>query len=81
MARAGFESAGRYDFPVEHHWTIHELAGHIRSTSFLPPPVLAGHAAEFDADLTAELSRYTASERLTGTVSFAYELARKPASA
>jgi len=43
--------------------------------------VLAGHAAEFDADLTAELSRYTASERLTGTVSFAYELARKPASA
>ncbi|HEY1323828.1 MAG TPA: hypothetical protein VGF32_26455, partial [Streptosporangiaceae bacterium] len=36
---------------------------------------------EFDADLAAELSRYTAGGRLTGTVSFACELARKPAPA
>ncbi|MFE2432047.1 class I SAM-dependent methyltransferase [Streptomyces sp. NPDC059373] len=78
-SRAGFEPAGRHEFSVEHHWTIPELAGHIRSTSFLPPPVLADHAAEFDADLTAELSRHTANDRLTETVSFAYELARKPA--
>ena len=75
------QPAGYYEFPVEHHWTIPELAGHVRSTSFLPPPVLAGHAAAFDADLAAELSRYTAGGRLTGTVSFAYELARKPAPA
>jgi SAM-dependent methyltransferase len=81
VSRAGFEPAGRSEFPVEHHWTIPELAGHIRSTSFLQPPVLAGHAAEFDADLAAELSRFTAGGRLTGTVSFAYELARKPAPA
>jgi len=81
LSRAGFESAGRYEFPVEHHWTIPELAGHVRSTSFLPPPVLAGRAAEFDADLTAGLSRYTAGGRLTGTVSFGYELARRPSPA
>jgi SAM-dependent methyltransferase len=81
VSRAGFEAAGRYEFPVEHHWTIRELAGHIRSTSFLPPPVLADHAAEFDADLAAELSRYAVGGRLTGTVSFAYELARKSAPA
>ncbi|MFD8652630.1 class I SAM-dependent methyltransferase, partial [Streptomyces mirabilis] len=60
LSRAGFEPAGRHAFSVEHHWTIRELAGHIRSTSFLPPPVLADHAAAFDADLTAELSRHTA---------------------
>jgi hypothetical protein len=50
LSRAGFEPAGRHRFPVEHHWTIRELAGHIRSTSFLPPPVLADHAAAFDAE-------------------------------
>lgn len=55
LSRAGFESAGHHEFSVEHHWTIRERAGYIRSTSFLPPPVLAKHAAEFDADLTAEL--------------------------
>jgi hypothetical protein len=41
--------------------------------------VLAERAAEFDADLAAELSRHTANDRLTETVSFAYELDRKPA--
>lgn len=81
LSRAGFEPAGRHQFPVVHHWTISELAGLIRSTSFLPPSVLAGRAAEFDADLAAELGRYAAGDRLTETVSFAYELARKPASA
>ena len=79
LSRAGFEPAGRPEFPVEHHWTIPELAGHIRSTSFLPPGVLADHAAEFDADLTAELSRHTVDDRLTETVGFACELVRKPA--
>jgi SAM-dependent methyltransferase len=79
LSRAGFEPAGRHEFPAEHRWTIPELAGLIRSTSFLPAPVLADHAAEFDADLTAELSRYAVGDRLTETVSFAYELARKPA--
>ncbi|MGW2525386.1 class I SAM-dependent methyltransferase [Streptomyces sp. NPDC001617] len=79
LSRAGLEPAGRHEFSVEHHWTIRELAGHIRSTSFLLPPVLADHAAEFDAELTAELGRHTANGRLTETVSFAYELARKSA--
>ncbi|MET8249417.1 hypothetical protein ABZV31_36675 [Streptomyces sp. NPDC005202] len=79
LSRAGFEPAARHEFTVEHHWRIGELAGHIRSTSFLPPPVLADHAAEFDADLTARLSRHTTDGHLTETVSFAYELVRIPA--
>ncbi|WP_037669817.1 bifunctional 2-polyprenyl-6-hydroxyphenol methylase/3-demethylubiquinol 3-O-methyltransferase UbiG [Streptomyces griseus] len=75
LAQAGFELAGRHEFSVDHHWTIPELAGHIRSTSFLPPPVLAEHATAFDTTLTAELSRHSP---LTETVGFAYDLFRKP---
>ncbi|MGW1747486.1 class I SAM-dependent methyltransferase [Streptomyces sp. NPDC002092] len=78
LSRAGFEPAGRHEFPTEHHWTIRELAGHIRSTSFLPASVLAEHAAEFDAALSAELGPYAADGWLTDPVSFAYELARNP---
>ncbi|MET7684890.1 class I SAM-dependent methyltransferase [Streptomyces sp. NPDC005423] len=48
LARAGFDDAGRHEFSVEHHWTMPELAGHIRSTSFLPPSVLADRASVFD---------------------------------
>ncbi|MFD5074397.1 hypothetical protein [Streptomyces sp. NPDC058371] len=81
LSRAGFEPAGRPEFSVEHHWTIPELAGYVRSTSFLPPPVLADHADEFDADLAAQLGPYAAEGRLTEMVCFAYELARKSASA
>jgi hypothetical protein len=31
--QARFEPAERHRFAVEHHWTIDELAGHVRSTS------------------------------------------------
>ncbi|MER6734570.1 class I SAM-dependent methyltransferase [Streptomyces puniciscabiei] len=79
LARAGFEPAGRHEFSVEHRWTIRELAGHIRSTSFLPPSVLADHADDFDAGLTAELGPFAADGHLTETVGYAYELAHKPA--
>jgi hypothetical protein len=77
LSRAGFEPVGRHEFSVERHWTIRELAGHIRSTSFLPPSVLAEHATEFDAALSAELGPYTTAAQLTEPVSFAYELARR----
>lgn len=78
LARAGFEPVERHEFSVEHHWTIRELAGHIRSTSFLPPSVLAEHAAAFDAALSAELAPYAVDDRLTDPVGFAYALARRP---
>ncbi|MDQ1022213.1 class I SAM-dependent methyltransferase [Streptomyces afghaniensis] len=79
LSRAGFAPVERHQFAVEHHWTIDELAGHVRSTSFLPPSVLAGRAPEFDVDLMTELGPYATDGRLTETVSFAYDLARKPA--
>lgn len=81
LSRAGFDPADRRQFAVEHRWTIDELAGHVRSTSFLPPSVLADRAPEFDADLMTELSPYAIDGHLTETVSFAYDLAHKPAPA
>ncbi|MFC8349709.1 class I SAM-dependent methyltransferase [Streptomyces sp. NPDC057280] len=81
LSRAGFDPADRHQFTAEHRWTIDELAGHVRSTSFLSPSVLADRAPEFDADLRGELSPYAIDGHLTETVSFAYDLAHKPTAA
>jgi ubiquinone/menaquinone biosynthesis C-methylase UbiE len=78
LAEAGFEVVGRSAFTAEHSWTLDELTGHIRSTSFLPPAVLGDQAAAFDADLAATLVPHSADGIFTETVSSAYDLARKP---
>jgi SAM-dependent methyltransferase len=75
---AGFATVGRYEFKVAHSWTVPELAGWVRSLSVLPPSVLADRGADFDAELGAVLDPFTRDGRLTETVSYAYELARKP---
>jgi SAM-dependent methyltransferase len=80
LSGAGFEPAGRREFAVEHRWSLPELAGHIRSTSFLPAAVLGGQGAAFDAGLAAALAPLGDHGAFTETVSFAYELARKTAS-
>ena len=79
LSDAGFEAAGRREFAVEHRWSLAELAGYIRSTSVLPAAVLGGQADAFDADLAARLGPHGDGGAFTETVSFAYELARKPA--
>jgi SAM-dependent methyltransferase len=79
LAGAGFEVAGRREFSIEHRWRLPELAGYVRSTSFLPAAVLGDQAAAFDADLAAGLGPHSNSGAFTQTVSFAYDLARKPA--
>jgi SAM-dependent methyltransferase len=79
LADAGFEMAGRHEFTDQHRWDLAELAGYMRSTSFLPPSVLGDQAAAFDADLAACLSPHSDDGTFTQTVSFVYELARKPA--
>ena len=78
LCEAGFELAGRHDFAFEHRWSLPELAGYIRSTSVLPAAVLGDQAAAFDADLAAKLGPHSHDGGFTETVSFAYELARKP---
>lgn len=78
LSAAGFEVLGRHAFTAEHSWSLAELAGHIRSTSFLPPAVLGDRAAAFDTDLAAGLRPHAEGGVFTETVSFAYDLARKP---
>lgn len=79
LSDAGFEVAGGHEFTAGHRWSLPELAGYIRSTSFLPAAVLGGQAAAFDADLAASLGPRSDGGAFTETVSFAYDLARKPA--
>ena len=79
LADAGFEVAGRREFSIEHRWSLPELAGYVRSTSFLPAAVLGDQAAAFDADLAARLGPHSNGGTFTQTVSFAYDLARRPA--
>ena len=78
LADAGFEVAGRHEFTAEHRWSLPELAGYIRSTSSLPASVLGDQAAVFDAGLAASLGPHSRGGAFTQTVSFAYDLARKP---
>ncbi|MBO0803050.1 MAG: class I SAM-dependent methyltransferase [Nocardiopsaceae bacterium] len=78
LSHAGFELAGNHEFAIEHRWTLPELAGLIRSTSFLPAAVLGDQAAAFDADLAASLGPHSDNGAFTETVRFVYELARKP---
>ena len=78
LAEAGFEIVGRHTFTAEHTWTLEELAGHIRSTSFLPPAVLGGEGGAFDTDLAASLLAHGADGTFAETVHSAYDLARKP---
>lgn len=79
LSDAGFEVLGRHEFPVGHRWSLPELAGLIRSTSFLPAAVLGGQGAAFDADLAATLGPYGDGGAFAETMSFTYELARRPA--
>jgi hypothetical protein len=67
---------GHREFAVEQRWSLPELAGYVRSTSALPNAVLGDQSAAFDADLAASLSPFG---DFVATVSFAYELARRPA--
>jgi SAM-dependent methyltransferase len=80
LSEAGFEAVGRRQFTVGHRWSLAELAGYVRSTSVLPAVVLGDEAAAFDADLAAELGPYRDGDGgYAQTVSFAYDLGRKPA--
>jgi SAM-dependent methyltransferase len=78
LSEAGFELAGQHEFTVQHRWSLAEIAGHIRSTSFLPAVVLGDQAAAFDADLAASLTPHSDHGMFPQDVSFDYELARKP---
>ena len=79
LSEAGFETARRHEFPLEHRWSLAELAGYVRSTSFLPPSVLGDQGAAFDDDLAAAIGPFAAADgTFPHDVGFVYDLARKP---
>jgi hypothetical protein len=80
LSEAGFETARRHEFHVEHRWSLAELAGYVRSTSFLPPSVLGDQGTAFDDDLAAAIGPFAAADgAFPHDVGFVYDLARKPA--
>lgn len=79
LSSAGFESVGRYEFQVEHYWTVTELTGFVYSTSFLATPAFGDQAPAFEADLTRRLEPHLRGGILADQVSFAYDLVRRPA--
>jgi SAM-dependent methyltransferase len=79
LSEAGFELAGRWDLTVEHRWSLPELAGWIRSTSFLPAPVLADQGTAFDTDLAGTLGPFADGGTVHQAVGFVCELGRRPA--
>jgi SAM-dependent methyltransferase len=74
LAEAGFGVAGRREFIVGHRWSLRELAGYVRSTSFLPAPVLADQGAAFDADLAGTIGPFADDGTVHQAVGFACEL-------
>lgn len=79
LSDAGFETPDRHEFCVEHRWNLKELAGWVRSTSFLPPSVLGDQGTAFDSDLAAVIAPFAAADgSFPQDVGFAYELGRKP---
>jgi hypothetical protein len=54
LATAGFEPGGRHEFAAEHRWSLPELAGHIRSTSFLPASLSIADGAFAEGRIQAQ---------------------------
>lgn len=78
LADAGLELVGSYSFPTPHDWTLEALAGFVYSTSMLPRSVLGGELSAFERELREALAPYVADGKLSESVDFAYELARRP---
>jgi len=75
---AGFQLAGSYQFSVSWDWTPEALIGFAYSTSVLSRAALGDLAAGFEQDLRQEVRAAEPSGVLRQTITFAYELARRP---
>lgn len=79
LRAAGFELAGSYQFLVSWDWTPEALIGFAYSTSVLSRAALGDLAAGFEQDLRQEVRAAEPSGALRQTITFAYDLARRPA--
>jgi ubiquinone/menaquinone biosynthesis C-methylase UbiE len=78
LSEAGFDFAGRREFCADHDWTPDTLAGFLFSTSVLSRAALGSLAADFEADIRRELHATDPAGRFRQSISFAYDLFRRP---
>jgi SAM-dependent methyltransferase len=78
LAGAGFELAGRFEFPTERDWTPEELCGFLLATAGLTRPALGSLKPEFEREVLAEMGAFASDGRLHQAESFAYELGFRP---
>ncbi|MGH3160165.1 MAG: class I SAM-dependent methyltransferase [Streptosporangiaceae bacterium] len=78
LREAGFGPAGRFEFAAGRDWSAGEVAGYVFATSVLTRAVLGERAGDFEAELREEMTAAEPSGRFRQTITFAYELARRP---
>lgn len=76
---AGFELAGRRTFDSVHDWSPDTITGFLASTSVLSTLALGPLAADFDREVRALLTAAAPDGRLRQRLSYACDLARRPA--
>ncbi len=78
LAEAGFELVGSHEFTIAHEWTVHTITGFMLATSVLSRAALGASVPDFEADLRRELLARSPDGTFRQTLSFNYELARRP---
>lgn len=76
---SGFEAAGRQEVRVTHEWTPDSVTGYLFATSVLSRSALGDRAGEFGADIRRVLHACDPAGRYRQSISFAYDLFRRPA--
>lgn len=79
LVRAGLVYEGRFEFSVLKRWTVDSLIGNVYSSSVLNRAVLGNHTEAFENDLRGQLLSSEPDGVFEQDLSFAYELARRPA--
>ena len=79
LRRAGLVYEGQFEFTVTQQWTVESLIGFAYSTSFLSRAALGDRTDEFERDLRSRLQLHAPAGGFEQDLSFAYEVARRPA--
>ena len=79
LRRAGLVDDGSFEFTAVERWSVDSLVGFTFSTSVLSRAALGDHAGEFEADVRRRLLACQDDGAFEQDVSYAYQLARRPA--
>jgi SAM-dependent methyltransferase len=74
----GFESVASFDFLAARRWTVAEIAGYLRSMSYVSRRLLGEFAGAFESDLRARLLALNPAGVFEETERFGYTFGRRP---